>query len=215
MQTLCKSFLMSEEFEGSLGHNLHNCISRIDFGFCPLCVVKCVVKLIAWKDARSHLLRLFDFSPVCSLSVFSNAITGRLQSHTSCIFSIFRCDSVSQQLPPSLPILPILLILANTTNPANPCQSCRSYQSLPIRPCKGDHFFSEFVLLLSHSIVQLSHLPSFVSFFIIALVTFLAFLYCVYSYVWPNCQPASMQGHTCYICLAFLQCVFQMCPKMA
>ena len=24
-----------------------------------------------------------------------------------------------------------------------------------------------------------------------------------------------MQGHTCYICLAFLQCVFQMCPKMA
>ena len=64
MQTLCKSFLMSEEFEGSLGHNLHNCISRIDFGFCPLCVVKCVVKLIAWKDARSHLLRLFDFSPV-------------------------------------------------------------------------------------------------------------------------------------------------------
>jgi len=95
MQTLCKSFLMSEEFEGSLGHNLHNCISRIDFGFCPLCVVKCVVKLIAWKDARSHLLRLFDFSPVCSLSVFSNAITGRLQSHTSCIFSIFRCDSVS------------------------------------------------------------------------------------------------------------------------
>ena len=80
MQTLCKSFLMSEEFEGSLGHNLHNCISRIDFGFCPLCVVKCVVKLIAWKDARSHLLRLFDFSPVYSLSVFSNAITGRLQS---------------------------------------------------------------------------------------------------------------------------------------
>ena len=51
MQTLCKSFLMSEEFEGSLGHNLHNCISRIDFGFCPLCVVKCVVKLIAWKVA--------------------------------------------------------------------------------------------------------------------------------------------------------------------
>ena len=81
------------------------------------------------------------------------------------IASIFRCDSVSQQLPPSLPILPILLILANTTNPANPCQSCRSYQSLPIRPCKGDHFFSEFVLLLSHSIVQLSHLPSFVSLF--------------------------------------------------
>ena len=24
-----------------------------------------------------------------------------------------------------------------------------------------------------------------------------------------------MQGHTCYICLAFLQCVFQMCPKLA
>ena len=66
-------------------------LEDVVIGFCPLCVVKCVVKLIA----RSHLLRLFDFSPVCSLSVFSNAITGRLQSHTSCIFSIFRCDSVS------------------------------------------------------------------------------------------------------------------------
>ena len=93
--TALERVLTDANLEGSLGHNLHNCISRIDFGFCPLCVVKCVVKLIAWKDARSHLLRLLDFSPVCSLSVFSNAITGRLQSHTSCIFSIFRCDSVS------------------------------------------------------------------------------------------------------------------------
>ena len=107
---------------------MHICNSHIDFGFCPLCFVKCVVKLIAWKDARSQLLHLFNFSPVCSLSVISNGITGRLQSHTSCICSIFRCDSYPHlcQSCQSLPILPIL------TNPANPRQHYQSCQSLSI-----------------------------------------------------------------------------------
>ena len=57
---------------------------------------------------------------------------------------------------------------------------------------------------------------AFVQFFIFALVVFLAFFhYCVYSNVWSNFLPGRMERHTHYMCLAFLRCVFKMCPQMA
>ena len=59
------------------------------FGFSPLCLFKCLVKLFDWKDARSQSLHLVGFSPVCFSNVFSNGMTGRMQSHTSCICPIF------------------------------------------------------------------------------------------------------------------------------
>ena len=31
----------------------------------PLYIFKCVLKLLAWEDAESHWLHLFDFSPLC------------------------------------------------------------------------------------------------------------------------------------------------------
>ena len=39
------------------------CICSFDFS--RLCVFKCVLKLLAWDDAKSHWLHLFDFSPLC------------------------------------------------------------------------------------------------------------------------------------------------------
>ena len=35
------------------------------FYFSPLCVFKCLLKLPAWEDEKSHWLHLFDFSPLC------------------------------------------------------------------------------------------------------------------------------------------------------
>ena len=38
--------------------------NHIDCNF-PMCVIECFLKLSARVDAKSHLLHLFDFSPVC------------------------------------------------------------------------------------------------------------------------------------------------------
>ena len=59
------------------------------FDFSQLCIFtlylfKCLVKMFAWKDARSHSLHFFYFSPVCFSNVSSNGMTERMQSHTSC-----------------------------------------------------------------------------------------------------------------------------------
>ena len=35
------------------------------FGFSPLCVFKCFLKLLASENAKSHWLHLFNFSPLC------------------------------------------------------------------------------------------------------------------------------------------------------
>ena len=59
------------------------------FGFSPLCLFKCLVKLFAWKDARSHRLHFLAFLQCVFSNVFSNGMTGRMQSHTSCICPIF------------------------------------------------------------------------------------------------------------------------------
>ena len=37
------------------------------FHFSPLCVFRCVLKLLAWEDAKSHRLHLFGFSLLCVL----------------------------------------------------------------------------------------------------------------------------------------------------
>ena len=31
----------------------------------PLCVFKCILKVSAWEEAKSHCLHLFGFSPLC------------------------------------------------------------------------------------------------------------------------------------------------------
>ena len=71
-------------------------ICNSSFGFSPLCLFKCLVKLFAWKDARSHSLQLFGFSPVCLLNVSPIGMTGRMQSHTNSISLIFhiRCGCI-------------------------------------------------------------------------------------------------------------------------
>ena len=52
-------------------------------------IVKCLFKLFAWKDARSHSLNLFGLFPVCFSNVSTNGKTRRMQSHTRCICPIF------------------------------------------------------------------------------------------------------------------------------
>ena len=44
------------------------------FGFSPLCVFKCTLKLYARTDAKLHWLHLFDFSPMCFQMCFVNCI---------------------------------------------------------------------------------------------------------------------------------------------
>ena len=52
-------------------------------------IVKCLFKLFAWKDARSHSLNLFGLFPVCFSNVSTNGKTRRMQSHTRCVCPIF------------------------------------------------------------------------------------------------------------------------------
>ena len=35
------------------------------FDFSPMCIFKCVFKLLALADAKAHWLHLFDFSSLC------------------------------------------------------------------------------------------------------------------------------------------------------
>ena len=35
------------------------------FDFPPVCVIKCLLILLAWEDAKSHRLHLFDFASLC------------------------------------------------------------------------------------------------------------------------------------------------------
>ena len=110
------------------------------FGFPPLCLFKCLVKTF---------VRLFEFSPVCFSYVSSNDITGKKQSHTSCICSKFLHCTFSKA--------------------SSNCQRERRHIRIGC--------------------------------------IFLFFLHFVYLNVWSNCLPGRMQGHSCYIWLAFLQCV--------
>ena len=46
------------------------CMFYLSASFITLCVFKCLLKLLAWKDTNSHWLHLFDFSPLCVLKCF-------------------------------------------------------------------------------------------------------------------------------------------------
>ena len=52
--------------------------------FSPLCVFKCVLKLLASEDAKSHWLHLFDFSPLCVFKWFLKLST-RWDAKSHCL----------------------------------------------------------------------------------------------------------------------------------
>ena len=68
------------------------------FDFSPVWIFKCLLKALAWEDAKSHRLHLFDFSPECFIKCILNALLWtHLYSHWLqwCDFSpvcVSRCD---------------------------------------------------------------------------------------------------------------------------
>ena len=61
------------------------------FGFSPLCVFKCVLKLPAWEDAKSHWLHLNDFSLVCVFKCVLKALASEhAKSHWLHFFELTR-----------------------------------------------------------------------------------------------------------------------------
>ena len=142
---------VSNEISNCLPERRHICNSCIYLTFF-LCGHNCLP-----EGCKVALVTLFEFSPVCFSYVSSNDITGKKQSHTSCICSKFLHCTFSKA--------------------SSNCQRERRHIRIGC--------------------------------------IFLFFLHFVYLNVWSNCLPGRMQGHSCYIWLAFLQCVFQMCPQMA
>ena len=62
-------------------------IGNTCFYFSPLYILKCLLKLLANIDAKSHCLHLFDFSPLCVCISKCSPIL--MQSHNGCICLIF------------------------------------------------------------------------------------------------------------------------------
>ena len=59
------------------------------FDFSPLCVFKCLLKLLGSEHAYSHWLHLFDFSPLCVFKYFRKLPALVKQNHIVCICVIF------------------------------------------------------------------------------------------------------------------------------
>ena len=62
-----------------------NCSCCIFFYFSPPCIFKCVRKLSAQDDAKSHWLHLFDFFHRMFLNVSPNGLPASMHIHTDCI----------------------------------------------------------------------------------------------------------------------------------
>ena len=67
---------------------LSHCLHLFDFSL--LCVIKCVLKALAWTDAKSHWLHLLDFSPLC---IFKRVIKWpaweETKSHSLHLFTVW------------------------------------------------------------------------------------------------------------------------------
>ena len=73
----------------SLPDRVQNCTGCICL---TLCIFKCVLKLSAQVDAKSHWLHLFDFFHRMFLNVSSNGMPASMHIHTDCICLIsFDC----------------------------------------------------------------------------------------------------------------------------
>ena len=55
----------------------------------PLCVIKCLLKALAWEDVKSHWLHFFTFLHCVFSNVSSNRLPEQKQSHIGCICLTF------------------------------------------------------------------------------------------------------------------------------